>query len=222
LRRLVSFAARTIRPVCALLALSVAYPATAQVITISFDGTFGTPTVGFPYQNIARFEGAFSFDDLATPANLGGFAYSFQLTSTTFSFFDSNNNNIFSYGSAYPNADPYIDMRVFNGELSLSLGPSLTGPTDPSDFRLYFLGSQFIYAPIVPSVSDLTAGIFSHGFAEAGLAPNYEQAPVTSARLFTTTTASIVPEPGTALLSGIGMAGLLIQSRRRIKKAQQA
>lgn len=212
MRHIVLFAARIIRPVCALLALSVAYPATAQVVTINFDGTFGTPTAGFPFQDIARFEGSFTYDDLAPPTSQSGSIYFFPLLSTRFTFYNAAGNGIFSAAYAYPNAE----MRTFNGNsgLNLFLGPGITGPTDPSDFRLFWQVPLFTASAIKPLPSDLTAAVFSQGFAEAGVAPNYENAPVTSARLFTTTT---LPEPGTVLLSGMGMAGLLIQ-RRRVKK----
>lgn len=206
MNRLILFAARVIRPACALLALTITYPATATVITINFDGTFGTPTAGFPIQNIARFEGTFAYDDLNTPMYVG--YYSFPI-STSFTFYDADNNIVFNAGYNSPDSN----MRVFDGSLFLSLGPGQTGPTDPSDFRLIFQG-PFTASAIEPSVSDFMAATFSHGFAEAGLAPDYEEAPVTSARLFSTST-SAAPEPGTALLSGIGMTGLLLQRRRR-------
>jgi hypothetical protein len=193
-----------------LLSLVPIRPAFAAVHTVNFSGSFGASMAEFPYPDAVRFDGSFTYDS-SSGINEGIWTR-VDLLTTTFTFYDVSDAAIFQAGYTTP-PTPGVMMRVGTNFCNLFLGPGVTPTDDPSDFRLFFSGAQFANTGFAPSPSDLTEGVFTRGFAEAGGFPTFTDVPITSAILSATAAA---PEPGTlALLALAGLPLMEAVSRRR-------
>ena len=180
-----------------------AEPVHATIINFSFSGVVTADTAGilFPTKNVGDpFSGSFSLDTNATPT----------VTSVDYASYAGGTFGLTIDAVSYP----VYSFRVWSG------GPANVSAPDGVEFSANFGGStgflslrsslDIYAAPLVPSTIDLgdmdvlaqvsldTGGIFNNTYHDRGTLLSLEA----------------VPEPGTALLTGLGLA-MLASSRRR-------